>query len=234
MQMQLATMLLAQSLDVNPRAATIRATLLLLLIPAIVGGIISLVNSPKVNDISEKLEGWTRKQQRIVSAKKGFFWKWIVYPPVLVIVKLCDWTDSLTNRGLKNGIRVAAALYVLGLWLQLLVSAFMFVLDLICVSVSVVIVFWIIGHMLGGKSEPSESGRQATSGGAKFMSFSKECDRCGSKDHATEDCPHGAFSKQCDRCGAKNHATEDCPHGAFSKQCDRCGSKDHATKDCPH
>ena len=83
--------------------------ILLLLIPAIVGGIVALVNATNVNDVSEKLEGWTRRRQGIVSAKKGFFWKWIVHPPLRVIVKLCDWTDSLAHRGLKNGIRIAAA-----------------------------------------------------------------------------------------------------------------------------
>ena len=68
-------------------------------------------------------------------------------------MKLCDWTDSLAHRGLKNGIRIAAALYILGFWLLLLIYAFMFVLALICVAVGLVIALWIVGHMLGDKSE---------------------------------------------------------------------------------
>jgi SH3-like domain-containing protein len=64
--------------------------------------------------------------------------------------------------------------------------------------------------------------------------FSTECAACGSKDHATSDCPHGIFSTECAACGSKNHATSDCPHGMFSTECAACGSKDHATSDCPH
>jgi len=129
--------------------------ILFLSLPAICGGVIALVNSPRVNDISEKLEALTRRQQGVVSVKKGFFSKWIIHPPLRIIVKLCDWTDSLAHRGLKNGIRIAAALYILGFWLLLLMYAFMFVLALICFAVVVVIACWIIGHMLSDKSEQS-------------------------------------------------------------------------------
>jgi hypothetical protein len=64
--------------------------------------------------------------------------------------------------------------------------------------------------------------------------FSSECGHCGSKDHATSDCPHGLLSSECGRCGSKGHATGDCPHALFSSECGRCGSKGHATGDCPH
>jgi len=64
--------------------------------------------------------------------------------------------------------------------------------------------------------------------------FSSECGHCGSKEHATSDCPHGFFSSKCGHCGSKDHATSDCPHGAFSSACGHCGSKEHATSDCPH
>lgn len=64
--------------------------------------------------------------------------------------------------------------------------------------------------------------------------FSTSCDRCGSKEHATSDCPHGLFDSKCEKCGSKDHATRDCPHGFFDNSCDRCGSKEHATRNCPH
>lgn len=64
--------------------------------------------------------------------------------------------------------------------------------------------------------------------------FSSECAHCGSKEHATSDCPHGIFSSKCTKCGSKDHATNDCPHGIFSSKCAKCGSTDHATNDCPH
>ena len=64
--------------------------------------------------------------------------------------------------------------------------------------------------------------------------FSTECGHCGSKDHTTDDCPHGFLESECNRCGSKNHATDDCPHAFLVTECGHCGSKDHSTGSCPH
>lgn len=64
--------------------------------------------------------------------------------------------------------------------------------------------------------------------------FSTECGRCGSKEHATDNCPHEFLSTKCERCGSVDHATGDCPRGIFTTECGRCGSKEHATDNCPH
>ncbi len=66
--------------------------------------------------------------------------------------------------------------------------------------------------------------------------MSSGCIYCGSLEHASKDCPHGAFSsKKCIYCGSVNHASEDCPHGIFSgRKCTYCGSLEHASNDCPH
>jgi hypothetical protein len=67
------------------------------------------------------------------------------------------------------------------------------------------------------------------------MSLSlSECGNCGSREHATTDCPHGLLSSQCAHCGSKNHATASCPHGLLSSECAHCGSKDHSSDQCPH
>ena len=50
---------------------------------------------------------------------------------------------------------------------MLLMYAFMFVLALICFAVAVVIALWIMGHMLGGKSEPSAPSAPTWSPGTK-------------------------------------------------------------------
>ena len=73
-----------------------------------------------------------------------------------------------------------------------------------------------------------------------------ECRHCGSRDHASDNCPHdkgfvGLFSEaKCRHCGSKEHASDDCPHdkgflGLLSEtKCRHCGSKNHATNNCPH
>jgi alpha-tubulin suppressor-like RCC1 family protein len=63
--------------------------------------------------------------------------------------------------------------------------------------------------------------------------FSTRCERCGSVDHAAENCPRGGGATECSRCGSKEHASDNCPHKFFSTRCERCGSVDHAAEDCP-
>jgi hypothetical protein len=120
-------------------------TILFLCFPAICGGAVALINSPKVNDASEKLESLIRQWEGIIAVKKGFFSKWVVNPPLRIIVKLYDWTDSLAHRGVKNGIRAATALYVLEVWLLLIGYAFMFVLSLIFKGI-----MWIVHGIVNG------------------------------------------------------------------------------------
>ena len=62
----------------------------------------------------------------------------------------------------------------------------------------------------------------------------KQCNKCGSKEHNTIDCPHGFFSNKCSHCGSTDHESSSCPHGIFSSKCGRCGSKEHSTSKCPH
>ena len=61
-----------------------------------------------------------------------------------------------------------------------------------------------------------------------------KCTNCGSTEHATDDCPHGILDSKCAKCGSTEHATNDCPHGILDTKCAHCGSKDHSTEQCPH
>jgi hypothetical protein len=73
-----------------------------------------------------------------------------------------------------------------------------------------------------------------------------ECRHCGSKDHASDDCPHdhgflgiGADTR-CRHCRSKEHSSDDCPHDSgfvgigAETECRHCGSPDHTSDDCPH
>ncbi len=222
-------------------------TILLLSIPALCGAIIALVNSERANEITEKIEAWMRRRREIVSQKKGFFSRWIVRPPLSVIVKLCDWTDSLAHRGVKNGIRTAATLYVVAFWILLVIYAFTLLVGCVIAVLVLILALWIMGQMLGGKSSSTEDAPARSSPrGSGIFSFATECRHCGSKDHASDDCPHdkgflglGAETK-CRHCGSKRHASDDCPHDkgfvglGAETECRHCGSKSHASDDCPH
>ncbi len=70
----------------------------------------------------KSFQSWFRKNQSIISKKKHWFNRYIINPVLYVIVKFSDWTDSFTNRGLKNGTRVTIILYLVGFWIFILLT----------------------------------------------------------------------------------------------------------------
>ncbi|MDY0343027.1 MAG: hypothetical protein RBR28_05600 [Lentimicrobium sp.] len=118
--------------------------ILILVSPLLVGGIIAAINANSVNDTTEKAEAWTRRTQINVSAKSGWFYSYIVNPMLWTIVKLSDWTDSFTHRGLKNGVRVASTLYLIAAWCFLIYAAFMVAVILVIGAVVIYIIFKIL------------------------------------------------------------------------------------------
>lgn len=87
--------------------------ILLLITPLVIGGIIAVINADEVNNATEKAEAWVRKTQTNLGTKKGWFSRYITNPVLWMIVKFSDWTDGFEHRGLKNGTRVTATLYLL-------------------------------------------------------------------------------------------------------------------------
>ena len=64
--------------------------------------------------------------------------------------------------------------------------------------------------------------------------LASKCGHCGSADHSTDNCPHGFLSTKCGHCGSTDHPTDSCPHGFLATKCGHCGSRNHSTDDCPH
>jgi hypothetical protein len=117
---------------------------ILLLTPLVVGGVIAAMNTDMVNNVTEKAETWTRKTQTKTSLKRGWFSRYIANPILWIIVKFSDWTDGFTHRGLKNGTRVAATLYLIAAWCFILYSAFVIAVILVIVVVFYYIVFKVL------------------------------------------------------------------------------------------
>ena len=129
-------------------------SLVLLMIPALVGGIVAAINSNGFNDATERVEAWTRLRQQGTSASKGWFLGYIVNPVLWMIVKFCDWTDGFTHRGLKNGTRIAATLYLTLAWIFLLYIAVMLVIAIVIFGVVIYIAAKVLASM-GDSSGPS-------------------------------------------------------------------------------
>ncbi len=123
--------------------------------PLLIGGLIAAINSPRVEVALERFEDWLRRKQRLVAMKDGFIWKWLINPALWLLVKFSDWTDAMQHGGVKSGIRVGAALYLVAAWGMLMYAAVI----VVALAVALMISLWLIGMMLGGNDD-SDSGSE--------------------------------------------------------------------------
>ncbi|NTW89220.1 MAG: hypothetical protein HGB26_08950 [Desulfobulbaceae bacterium] len=123
--------------------------IVIFLTPLVIGGVIAALNSDNINDATEKIEAWIREKQAACAAKTGKVFRFAITPPLTLIVKFSDWTDSFENRGWKNGARVAITLYLVGLWLFLIYFAVTFVVAMFLVVVGFIVVFKLIDFFSG-------------------------------------------------------------------------------------
>lgn len=135
--------------------------LILGLSPLVIGGIIAAVNSLNVNNSTEKIEAWTRRQQSLVTTKKGWFSRYIINPILWALVKFFNWTDSFTHRGTKNGVRIAATLYLIAAWCLLLYLVLMAALVIAISGIIIYIFFKIVFALLSNSNPDFKKGYNA-------------------------------------------------------------------------
>jgi hypothetical protein len=123
---------------------------IVLLMPLFLGGLIAAVNATQFNNLTEGAEAKVRNWQSRTSGRTGFFFRYVVNPPLWSIVKFCDWTDNFVHRGAKNGTRVAATLYLIGLWLLVLYAAVIVVIAIVILVVALYIAVKLLGSSSGG------------------------------------------------------------------------------------
>lgn len=128
---------------------------ILLIIPLLIGGLIAGMNSNGVNEATERGEAWARQRQKRASAASGWPSRYVLNPLLWAIVTFCDWTDGFEHRGFKNGARVAATLYLLGLWIFILYAA---VILVVAVVVIVIIIYFLAAATSKG-SDDTETAR---------------------------------------------------------------------------
>lgn len=124
----------------------------LLVLPLLLGIIIVAINNDGVNGFTEKIEAWIRKKKNIVASKESRFYRFALNPFLWSILKFCDWTDSFSHRGLKNGVRVTITLYLISVWLFLLYVAFLVVA---VIAILIIVIYFLLKMISGGDSESS-------------------------------------------------------------------------------
>lgn len=115
-----------------------------LLAPLVAGAIVALLNSEGVNGSTEKAEAWARRKQITIKERPGRFGRYVLNPLLLVIVKLSDWTDGFESRGVKNGVRIAAAGYATIAWLYLLFVILQVIVVVVIAGVAVYVAFKVL------------------------------------------------------------------------------------------
>lgn len=125
---------------------TEETTLILIgLSPLVIGGVIAAANQDSINNLTEGIESGIRKQQEKISQKSGWFYRLVVNPILLILVKFSDFTDSFSHRGLKNGTRITATLYFVGAWIYLMTIAFAFVAGIVIAGF---IIYYVIQYLI--------------------------------------------------------------------------------------
>ena len=125
-------------------------SVLLFTIPLIIGVIIAAINTDSINDATEKSEAWSRRQQATLSLKKGWFSRFILSPILSLIVFFCNWTDSFTHRGLKNGTRVTASLYLIIAWCLLIYAVFVIGIML---AIAALVIYFVVKLVVKSDSD---------------------------------------------------------------------------------
>lgn len=133
---------------------------LLLLGPMLVGGMIAAMNSDAANGATERAEAWVRRKHGVTSGSTGWLKGYILNPLLWAIAKFCDWTDNFSHRGLKNGARVTAALYIIAAWLFVLYLAVIAVIAIVMIGIALYVAFKI----LGSTSDTDDDNVERTSG----------------------------------------------------------------------
>ena len=149
------------------RPETIR--LILMIVPLIVGGIIAALNSEEINNVTEKAEAWTRQTQSKISKKKTLLNRYLINPVLYTLVVFSDWTDSFTHRGVKNGVRVAATLYVIAAWCFLIYAAFMISLILLIAGVIIYVAILVLNAVLSGSVSSNDNFRTSFEKGKRIV-----------------------------------------------------------------
>jgi len=222
-----AAVVIAALLIVAAAPATSQGGWLAFFSPLIVGALAVVASH---DPLTAGIDGWRQFfEQRLEKAQAGSgkFSQYFLRPLFSGSVSVWKTSDAIPDPHLRGGVRLSVVTYFWALMLFALAVAVYVALVIVMVVVALLIIAWMLSRATGGAGES----RTIRTGGSFFTTA---CSNCGSKDHASGDCPHGIFSSNCSNCGSRNHASSDCPHGMFSSKCSNCGSTDHASSDCPH
>lgn len=135
-----------------PQSATDWA---LLLLPLAIGGGVAGLNSDDVNRWTESAESWIRSRQQ--RPARGRVSRYLVSPALWILVRFSEWTDDFTHRGLKNGARITATLYVLAVWLMLLYAALVVAIALAIIA----LLLLVFALATGTRSDDDRPSRRA-------------------------------------------------------------------------
>jgi len=117
---------------------------ILFITPLVIGGIIAAINAESANLTIENAVAWTRKTQTKTSIKKDWFSRLIANPILWIIVRLSDSTEDFSNRGIKNGMRIAATLYIIAAWCYILYTALIIAVVIVIAGVILYVVFKVL------------------------------------------------------------------------------------------
>ena len=136
---------------------------ILLILPALLGVIITLANSQTVARYDDKVKDWLTRKDNELAAKQSWIFHFLLKPFVSFLLHICLWTASIQHQGLRAGIRLASYLYILAATLALILIIAYVILIIVVAILVLALILWVIWAMIKGDSE--ESTARSRSGG---------------------------------------------------------------------
>lgn len=133
---------------------------LVLSLPLLLAALVWQLKSRHAVAASDKLGGWVDRREAKAREKSGYFANFVEQPFMWCSRKLFEFTSSIADQFLRAGVRLALWVYLFGLVLFLAYAVTMFVLGLALV----VGLFYLLGAVLGGDKDESQSSSSGSSG----------------------------------------------------------------------
>jgi hypothetical protein len=126
--------------------------------PVIFGGIVALLNCKLVGKYDDMCNNWLSRKKVNLATKEGKVSRFFFKPLVWSLLRISQWTESISHQGLRSGARFACYIYIVG------VASFIAAVSISIVVLIVIalLMLWLVMLILGsgsmGDSNDSSTG----------------------------------------------------------------------------
>jgi len=133
---------------------------LLLLMPFIIGALITALRLPPVSSMVNSIENWLKRGSAKAAAREGKFARFFQRPFFRSCLAIWRWTTPIPDAHLRAGVRATTLIIVCGIAINLIVIALYVIVVIAVIVIGFAIFFWILS--LSGQGERKVVTRHTT------------------------------------------------------------------------